>query len=117
MNCSQLTRAGELRLGFSHIRRLNVLSHSASISIVTTKRRKTLRALFAAPTRASIAFADIERLIVALGGEVRTGAGSRVVFELRGKRTYLHRPHPGREAKKYQVEEVREFLRSLEIAP
>jgi hypothetical protein len=85
--------------------------------IVTAKRRKTLHALFATPTRASVAFADIERLILALGGEVRTGTGSRVVFELHGKRTYLHRPHPGREAKKYQVEEVREFLRSLEIAP
>jgi hypothetical protein len=48
---------------------------------------------------------------------VRTGTGSRVVFELRGKRTYLHRPHPEREAEKYQVEEVREFLRSLEITP
>jgi len=84
---------------------------------VTAKHRKTLQVLFAAPTRASIAFADIERLIVALGGEVRAGAGSRVVFELHGKRTYLHRPHPGRQAKKYQVEEVREFLRSLEIVP
>jgi hypothetical protein len=84
---------------------------------VTAKRRKTLQALFATPTRASIPFADIERLIVALGGEVRAGAGSRVVFELRGKRTYLHRPHPGRNAKRYQVEEVRESQQSLEIAP
>ncbi|RPI11392.1 MAG: type II toxin-antitoxin system HicA family toxin [Zetaproteobacteria bacterium] len=84
---------------------------------MTAKRRKTLQALFATPTRASIPFADIERLIVALGGEVRAGVGPRVVFELHGKRTYVHRPHPGREAKKYQVEEVREFLRSLEIAP
>ncbi len=54
---------------------------------------------------------------VDLGGEVRTGAGSRVAFELKGKRVYLHRPHPGREEKKYQVEEVREFLRLLEVAP
>jgi hypothetical protein len=81
------------------------------------KHRKTLEALFATPTRASINFSDIERLIVALGGEVRTGSGSRVALELKGKRIYLHRPHPGREAKKYQVEEVREFLRLLEVAP
>jgi hypothetical protein len=81
------------------------------------KHRKTLEALFATPTRANITFSDIERLIFALGGEVRAGAGSRVVFELKGKRVYLHRPHPGREAKKYQVEEVREFLRLLEVAP
>jgi hypothetical protein len=64
-----------------------------------------------------VRFADIATLIVALGGEIREGAGSRVAFELKGKRVYLHRPHPGREAKRYQVEEVREFLRSLEIQP
>ncbi len=73
--------------------------------------------LFATPIRANITFSDIEGLIVPLGGEVRTGAGSRVAFELKGKRVYLHRPHPGREEKKYQVEEVREFLRLLEVAP
>lgn len=67
------------------------------------------------PTRGNIRFSDIGASIAALGGEVRQGAGSRVVFELKGKRVYLHRSHPGHEAKKYQVEEVREFLRSLEI--
>ncbi len=81
------------------------------------KHRRTLNALFALPTRANVRFADVAALIVALGGEVREGAGSRVVLELKGKHAYLHRPHPGHEAKKYQGEEVREFLRSLEIQP
>lgn len=62
-------------------------------------------------------FADIEALVVALGGEIREGAGSRVVFELNGGRQYLHRPHPGKEAKKYQVEAIRGFLQSLEVMP
>jgi len=84
---------------------------------MNVKQRRTLTALFAIPTRAKVRFADIAALIVALGGEVREGAGSRVAFELKGKRVYLHRPHPGREAKRYQVEEVREFLRLLEIQP
>jgi hypothetical protein len=84
---------------------------------MNVKQRRTLTALFAIPTRAKVRFADIAALIVALGGEVREGAGSRVAFELKGKRVYLHRPHPGREAKRYQVEAVREFLRSLEIQP
>jgi len=96
---------------------LLVIAYSAIMKCMKAKHRKTLEALFATPTRANITFSDIERLIVALGGEVRAGAGSRVVFELKGKRVYLHRPHPGREAKKYQVEEVREFLRLLEVAP
>ena len=84
---------------------------------MNVKQRRTLTALFAVPTRAKVRFADVAALIVALGGEVREGAGSRVAFELKGKRVCLHRPHPGREAKRYQVEEVREFLRSLEIQP
>jgi hypothetical protein len=84
---------------------------------MTGKHRRILTAVFAVPTRRNIRFAAIESLIVAFGGEVREGAGSRVVFELRGERIYLHRPHPGREAKRYQVEEVREFLHRLEIRP
>jgi hypothetical protein len=84
---------------------------------MTAKQRRTLKAAFAIPTRANLRFSDLAALVVALGGEVREGAGSRVTFELKGRRLYLHRPHPGREAKRYQVEEVREFLRSLEIRP
>lgn len=35
----------------------------------------------------------------------------------RGVEWHAHRPHPGKEAKKYQVEQVREFLATLEIKP
>jgi hypothetical protein len=84
---------------------------------MTVRHRRTLKALFTAPTRRNVRFSDIVALIVALGGEVREGAGSRVVFELQGRRLYLHRPHPGHQAKRYQVEEVREFLHALEIQP
>ncbi len=84
---------------------------------MNAKQRRRLKALFAVPTRANLRFSDVEALVVALGGAVREGAGSRVAFELKGKRCYLHRPHPGHEAKRYQVEEVQEFLRLLEIQP
>jgi hypothetical protein len=50
-----------------------------------------------------------------LGGAVREGEGSRVVFELKGTRKYLHRPNPDKEAKKYQIEELRKWLRYLEV--
>lgn len=79
------------------------------------KHGRTLKAIFSAPTRGAIVFSDIEALIRALGGEVREGEGSRVVFELKGSRKYLHRPHPGKEARKYQVEELREWLDKLEV--
>lgn len=82
-----------------------------------TKHRCTLEAIFATPPRAGIVFSDIEALVTALGGEVREGEGSRIVFELKGSRRYLHRPHPGKEAKKYQVEELREWLRYMEVLP
>lgn len=82
-----------------------------------TKHQKTLNAIFANPTRSGIKFAEIEALVVAVGGEVREGDGSRIVFEIKDKREYLHRPHPGKEAKKYQVEAVRAFLQLLEITP
>jgi hypothetical protein len=81
------------------------------------KHRRTLEAIFATPTRAGIVFSDIEAIVIAIGGEVREGEGSRVAFELKGSRRYLHRPHPGKEAKKYQVEELREWLKYLEVMP
>ncbi|HEY3278663.1 MAG TPA: type II toxin-antitoxin system HicA family toxin [Syntrophorhabdaceae bacterium] len=62
-------------------------------------------------------FSDIEALVIAVGGDVREGEGSRVVFEIEGSRKYLHRPHPGKEAKKYQVEELREWFIQLEVLP
>jgi hypothetical protein len=84
---------------------------------VNAKHAKTLRVVFAKPTLASIVFADLESLAVALGGEVRAGEGSRVVFELNGARFYAHRPHPGKQAKRYQVEALRTLLEAQGIQP
>ncbi len=81
------------------------------------KHAKALQAIFSMPTRASIGFGDIETLLVALGAEKTEREGSRVKFTLHGVEWHAHRPHPGKEAKKYQVEQVREFLTKLEIKP
>jgi hypothetical protein len=81
------------------------------------RHKSTLHEVFKRPTHGGIVFAEIESLVVALGGEIREGAGSRVVFELSGSRRYLHRPHPGKDAKKYQVEEVREWFIELGVTP
>jgi hypothetical protein len=81
------------------------------------KHGKTLTAVFTKPTLAGIVFADLEALVLALGGEVREGEGSRVVLEINGKRLYPHRPHPGKEAKRYQVEELRALLESEGFKP
>jgi hypothetical protein len=77
---------------------------------MNTKHRKTLAAILTRLTSASIVFADIEALIKALGGSVLEREGSRVRAELNGEQWRCHRPHPGKEAKRYQVEEARELL-------
>ena len=84
---------------------------------MNAKQRKTLAAIFARPTSASIVFADIETLIKALGGTVIEREGSRVRIELRGEQWRCHRPHPGKEAKRYQVEEARELLERAGVLP
>lgn len=78
------------------------------------KQQKILAAIFAAPTSASIKFSDIEKLLVALGAEKFEGSGSRVAFIMPGGEKWEHhRRHPNREARKYQVESAREFLKRL----
>ncbi len=73
-----------------------------------------MQAIFSVPTLASINFADIEKLLVALGAEKFEGRGSRVAFVMSGGEKWEHhRPHPGKEARRYQVESVREFLKRL----
>lgn len=74
------------------------------------RHRKTLEALFRSPTSTSLVFADIEALIIYLGGSVHERAGSRVKLVLGQHHWRCHRPHPGKEAKRYQVEEARAFL-------
>lgn len=84
---------------------------------MNARQRKTLTAIFAEPTLASIVFADIEALIKALGGTVSERAGSRVKIELSGHQWRCHRPHPGKEAKRYQVEEARALLERAGVNP
>jgi hypothetical protein len=84
---------------------------------MTTKHRKIFEAIFEKPTRANIVFADIESMINGMGGEVVEREGSRVVFSIGSGIWHTHRPHPGREAKRYQVESLREFLKSKGIEP
>jgi hypothetical protein len=84
---------------------------------MNTKNRKTLAATFARPTSASIVFADLESLIKSLGGTVVEREGSRIRIELNGEVWRCHRPHPGKEAKRYQVEEARELLQRAGVQP
>ncbi|MFV0388108.1 MAG: type II toxin-antitoxin system HicA family toxin [Pyrinomonadaceae bacterium] len=78
------------------------------------KHRKTLDAIKTKPTIANIRFADIEKLLIALGAEKIEGRGSRVGFVMPdGFKWEAHRPHPQKEARKYQVDSLRDFLELL----
>ncbi len=96
---------------------LIVVAQHDTIPAMKAKHRKTLRAVFARPTRANIRFTDIESLLVSLGGEIEEGAGSRMSVTISGRTVFLHRPHPGKEARKYQVENAREFLLTIGEEP
>ncbi len=80
------------------------------------KQKNIFEAIFTRPTKANINFSDIEKLLVSLGAEKIEGNGSRVAFVMPdGSKWEHHRPHPQKEAKKYQVESVREFLERIDI--
>lgn len=84
---------------------------------MNARHRTTLRSIFAKPTSATVVFSSIESLIVGLGGSVTEREGSRVRIELHGEQWHCHRPHPGKEAKRYQVEEARELLERVGVKP
>ena len=84
---------------------------------MNTKQRKVLAGIFSKPTLASIVFSDIESLIKALGGSVLEREGSRVSIQLMGEEWRCHRPHPGKEAKRYQVEQARDLLDRVGVRP
>ena len=84
---------------------------------MNSKHAKTLRAIYLDPVSAAISWSDIEALLVAAGAEIIEGAGSRVRFARAGEVATFHRPHPAKEAKRYQVREARDYLKRLGIRP
>jgi hypothetical protein len=84
---------------------------------MNSKQKKTLVAVFKDPVSGTIEWAAIENLLVAAGANVIEGNGSRVKFEKDGIIASFHRPHPDKEAKRYQVRDVREFLTQIGVEP
>lgn len=83
---------------------------SSSDTILNNKQKKTYDLIFEDPVRSDVPWSDIETLLVALGGEISEGNGSRIRVYLNGIRAVFHRPHPEREADKGAVKSVRRFL-------
>lgn len=84
---------------------------------MNSKHTKTLKAVYTDPVSGTIAWSAIEGLLIAVGCEVIEGNGSRVRFTKNGLIVSFHRPHPAKEAKRYQVREARDYLMKLGVKP
>ena len=84
---------------------------------MNAKQRKTLSAVFVDPVSGTIEWVAVESLLVAVGCRILEGSGSRVRFEKDGEIESFHRPHPAKEAKRYQVRAARAFLIRLGVEP
>jgi hypothetical protein len=83
---------------------------------MNNKHRKVLDKIFQNPVK-PIEWQDIEKLFIALGANMVEGSGSRVTFHLNEVTADFHRPLPGKEAKRYQIVDAREFLTKAGIDP
>jgi hypothetical protein len=81
---------------------------------MNSRHRKTLAAVFREPVSASIAWSDVEALFLSLGCEIVEGNGSRVRSDKVGRLAFFHRPHPEKEAKRYQIRDARDYLKYWE---
>ena len=86
---------------------------------MNSRHRKTVEAIFAKPTTATLEWVRVEALLIVAGCRVVEGRGSRVRFVHGSTSTIatFHRPHPAKEAKPYQVEAARAFLDLIGVRP
>jgi 3'-phosphoadenosine 5'-phosphosulfate (PAPS) 3'-phosphatase len=84
---------------------------------VSSKHRRTLAVVFIDPVSGTIEWAAVEGLLLAAGARLIEWRGSRVRFEKDGEVATFHRPHPAKEAKRYQVRDARDFLERIGVRP
>jgi hypothetical protein len=84
---------------------------------MNSRQKRVLAAIFSDPVSGTIAWSAVEGLFVSVGCEVIEGKGSRVRFAKDGMIAAFHRPHPKKEALKYQVEDARAYLTRLGVEP
>ncbi len=82
---------------------------------MNAKHKKTLAALFAQPIPKSLAYRDVAALLKALDCIQFEAEGSRVVFARETSKVLLHRPHPGKEVKDYQIKKIKAFLEEIGV--
>ena len=83
--------------------------------VMNNKQRQTLNKILEKSERSDIPWSNIESLIIALGGEISEGRGSRVRIVLNDVKAVFHRPHPERATEKGAVKSVRRFLQEAGV--
>lgn len=76
---------------------------------MSSRHKRTLVKVFTDSVSGTIDWSDIEALFIAVGCRTIEGSGSRVRFAFNGRIGSFHRPHPAKEAKRYQVRDARKF--------
>lgn len=84
---------------------------------MNSRHRKTLKLVFSEPVPGTLQWMAVEALLIAAGARLIEGRGSRVRFEKDGEIETFHRPHPAKEAKRYQVRAARDFLERIGVKP
>jgi hypothetical protein len=82
---------------------------------LSKKHQRTLEAIFSTQIPATLQWRRIESLFMALGATKKEGSGSTVIFKLKDEDVLFHRPHPQKEAKRYQIRKARDFLEQAGI--
>jgi hypothetical protein len=94
-----------------------MVAKSDIIFSMNRNHRKTLAAVFADPISGNIEWRRIEALLKAAGCEIIEGSGSRIAVLHEGRKATFHRPHPGKDALRYQILAACEFLESIGVTP
>ena len=94
-----------------------MVAKSDIILSMNRQHRKTLAAVFADPISGNIEWRRIEALFKAAGCEVIEGSGSRIAVLFESRKATFHRPHPGKDALRYQIRAAREFLENIGVMP
>ena len=84
---------------------------------MNNKQKKTLKAIFSNSVSPSIAWKDIEKLLIAAGCNIEEGRGSRVRIINGDIFAVFHRPHPSKETDRGAVVSVREYLTKIGVKP
>ena len=94
-----------------------MILQNSIIKYMNSKHQKTLAAIFSLPPPGNLEWRRIEALFVALKAKVIEGDGSRVSFIINDEKGDFHRPHPDKEARRYQIKNARDFLTRAGVTP